>query len=159
MKKYDSREQTINHIRDVQELINMVVASLRERARNHDSSKLIEPEKSGFDKHIPELSGVEYGSDRYKEILSEMQKTLSHHYSVNRHHPEHYENGINDMDLIDIIEMFCDWAAATRRYKSGDLQKSIDINVKRFGIDEQLTGILINTALNFGFIINNEIVE
>jgi hypothetical protein len=36
------------------------------------------------------------------------------------------------MPALDQIEMICDWAAAVRRNKNGDLMKSIQINAKRF---------------------------
>jgi hypothetical protein len=53
------------------------------------------------------------------------------------------------MSLIDIIEMFCDWKASTERQKDGNLLKSIDINAQRFGYDDQLKQIFINTAKLF----------
>jgi hypothetical protein len=74
-----------------------------------------------------------------------MGEALKHHYRENSHHPEHYENGVDDMDLLDVIEMLCDWMAAVSRMKDGDIEKSIEINADRFGISEQLKSILINT--------------
>ena len=53
---------------------------------------------------------------------------------------------INDMNLIDVVEMLCDWKAASARHNDGNLRKSIEINAKRFGIDSQLVRILENTA-------------
>lgn len=53
---------------------------------------------------------------------------------------------INDMNLVDLIEMFCDWKAATMRHHDGNLLKSIKINAERFGINPQLVKILENTA-------------
>jgi hypothetical protein len=37
-----------------------------------------------------------------------MAPALKHHYENNRHHPEHFKNNIDDMNLIDLIEMLCD---------------------------------------------------
>jgi hypothetical protein len=51
------------------------------------------------------------------------------------------------MSLIDLIEMVCDWMAATMRVKDGDIYKSLEINQERFGIDEQLAGIIKNTVV------------
>jgi hypothetical protein len=56
------------------------------------------------------------------------------------------ESGIDGMNLIDLIEMICDWKAAGLRHDGGDIFKSIDINKERFGISEQLVQILKNTA-------------
>jgi hypothetical protein len=61
----------------------------------------------------------------------------------------HFHNGpegINGMTLIDLIEMLCDWKAAGLRHADGDIFRSIEINKERFGISEQLTQILENTA-------------
>ena len=75
-----------------------------------------------------------------------MQVALDHHYANNSHHPEHYKNGIMGMDLIDLIEMICDWKAATERNANGDIMKSIEINQKRFNYSDELKQILINTV-------------
>ena len=49
------------------------------------------------------------------------------------------------MNLIDIVEMFCDWKAASERQLDGNLLKSIEKNADRFNMDPQLKQILINT--------------
>lgn len=68
--------------------------------------------------------------------MSEMKPALDHHYANNRHHPEYHKSGIQSMDLVDIIEMLCDWKAATLRHNDGDIDKSLDINQKRFGYSD-----------------------
>ena len=78
-----------------------------------------------------------------------MKPALDHHYAKNKHHPEHYPDGINDMTLVDLVEMFADWKAATMRHNDGNLLKSIEINTKRFNIDKQLAQIFVNTAKLF----------
>jgi len=74
-----------------------------------------------------------------------MNVALGHHYAKNRHHPEHFARGTKDMNLIDLIEMFCDWKAATMRHNDGNLEKSIEKNQTRFGMSEELTEIFKNT--------------
>ena len=49
------------------------------------------------------------------------------------------------MNLLDVIEMLCDWLAATHRHAYGDIRKSIEINQKRFKYSDELKLILINT--------------
>lgn len=78
-----------------------------------------------------------------------MEPALDHHYANNSHHPQHYENGVDGMDLFDIVEMFFDWKAAGERTKDGDIFKSININKERFGLSEQLVKIFENTARKF----------
>ena len=62
------------------------------------------------------------------------------------HHPECHKNGINDMNLLDLIEMFCDWKAASERHNDGNIRKSIEINGKRFNMSDQLVKIFENSV-------------
>lgn len=55
------------------------------------------------------------------------------------------ELGISGMSLLDLVEMLCDWKAATLRHNDGDIRKSIEINQKRFGYSDELKRILLNT--------------
>jgi|FLOH01.1.fsa_nt_gi hypothetical protein len=61
----------------------------------------------------------------------------------------HRPASVKHMDLLDVLEMLCDWKAATERHADGDILKSIDINVERFGLSEQLADILRNTVAYF----------
>jgi len=143
---YDSRKETKEHIQAVDSLVQVLCSELLERGKNHDATKLLEPEKSVFDEFTPKLKDSTYGSDEYKGYLAEMQVALEHHYGNNRHHPEHFANGIQGMNLIDLCEMIADWKVATQRHTDGDILKSIDINQKRFGYSDELKQILINTV-------------
>lgn len=182
MNNYDSIQDTINHINKVRTNIHKIIEYLDERSLNHDYSKLNSPEKEYFDEYTPKLSEVDYGSEKYYGFLKELKVALDHHYSNNRHHPEYfikyicnscfteYKNkpeqcdncsgsefdedfDVSQMNLIDIIEMFCDWLAATERHLNGDIFKSIETNKKRFKMDHQLSNILENTARD---IFNNQ---
>ena len=146
MNNYDSREDTLEHIFKVRHNIAVILQKISERSYVHDASKLEDPEKSTFDKVTPRLKGLTYGSDEYKASLVTMQGALDHHYANNRHHPEHFEDGIKGMTLVDLIEMFCDWCAATERHADGDIFKSIKINKERFQYGDVLEAIFKNTA-------------
>jgi hypothetical protein len=117
-----------------------------QRLLDHDQSKLEEPEVEIFDEFTPKLRESTYGSDEYKGYLGQMQVALRHHYAANRHHPEHHDDGIQGMHLIDLLEMMCDWKAATLRHADGDLIESIEKNQERFGYSDELKAILVNTA-------------
>jgi hypothetical protein len=145
MEKYDSTNDTKEHIRNVEHFMKIVLFNLMDRMKMHDFSKLQEPEKSMFDEFTPKLKELTYGSDEYKQTLKDMGVALKHHYEHNKHHPEHYSNGINGMSLLDLIEMFCDWCAATLRHKDGNMNESIVINAQRFEMDDQLIEIFTNT--------------
>lgn len=149
--KYDSREDTFKHIHEVQERIEEVVDRLMDRAEVHDRSKLSGIEKEAFDRISPELLPTKYGSEEYKSALREIKPALEAHYAANSHHPEHYEDGVSGMSLLDLVEMFCDWKAASLRYPGGDILKSIDHNADRFRLSPQLASILRNTVLEMGW--------
>lgn len=140
---------TIKHIENVRRFIKLITDKLTNRAIDHDSPKLESPEVEVFTEYTPKLASSTYGSPEYNEFLKGMNVALEHHYAHCRHHPEHFSNGINDMNLVDIVEMICDWKAASMRQNSGNLLRSIEINAKRFGCDAQLKQILINTAKLF----------
>ncbi len=144
-QSYDSTAETLKHIRRVNDYLIDASCELLQRAKNHDQSKLEEPEKSTFDEVTPLLKGLTFGSEEYTEATKRIKPALDHHYSVNSHHPQHYENGINGMTLFDLVEMFFDWRAAGERTKDGNMTKSIEINSERFGMSKQLRQIFENT--------------
>jgi len=145
MSNYDSKADTLEHIRKVSQNLNNFSKDLLERANVHDESKLHSPEKELFDELTPKLAGLTYGSEEYTANLKELQVALDHHYANNSHHPQYHPNGVNDMTLMDVVEMFCDWKAAVERTKDGNFDKSLEINEKRFSISPQLIQIFKNT--------------
>ena len=140
--------KTLEHIHTVGKYIHIMVAELLKRADNHDKSKLESPEVEIFTEFTPRLAKLTYGSDEYNECLKQMKPAIDSHYAANssRHHPEHHKNGINDFNLIDLIEFFVDCKAASERQNNGNLLKSIEINGRRFDMSPQLVKILENTA-------------
>ena len=143
---YDSKKDTQEHIENVRKLLYKVIAELCVRVTRHDDSKLEEPEKSMYDEFTPKLRAMTYGSDEYKECLKQMGPALKHHYENNSHHPEHYQNGVNGMSLLDLIEMLADWKAAGMRHADGNMQQSLEVNKQRFGMSDQLAEIFQNTV-------------
>jgi hypothetical protein len=149
MNEYDSTAETLKHIKRVNELLLLAAKELLDRAVRHDDSKLKSPEKECFDIITPRLKNSTYGSHEYKATMVEFKTAIEHHQKTNTHHPEYYENGINDFDLFDLVELFFDWKAATERHADGDIMKSIQINKERFGYSEQLASIMVNTVKRF----------
>ncbi len=147
----DSFDDTMNHIGKVQARILQFMVELKERARDHDASKLAEPEKSGYDQLTADLKDIVYGTDEYRAALLAAKPVIEHHYQVNSHHPEHYHDGISCMSLLDVVEMLCDWKAASERTKQGSILASLIHNKDRFGIDDQLYAILVNTVGELGW--------
>ena len=103
---------TFRHIERVRNLLNLMAIDLIRRGEQHDQSKLESPEVELFTEFTPKLAASTYGSSEYEGFRQSMWPALEHHYAKNSHHPEHWPNGINDMNLLDLLEMFCDWRAA-----------------------------------------------
>lgn len=148
----DSKLETLKHSRRVDELLLQMVSEIQLRVTKHDLSKMEDPELAIFDEFSPKLKTSTYGSDEYKGFLVEMSTGLEHHYAMNRHHPEHFENGVDGMTLVDLVEMLSDWKAATERHADGDLERSLEIQRERFHLSDQLVSILRNTALEAGWL-------
>lgn len=146
-----SRNETNEHIRKVQARIAEVQSNLHERAQQHDLSKLSSPEVEGYAVLQGQLATIEYGSPEYRAALDEARRTIQHHYQVNDHHPEHYSNGVAGMSLMALIEMVCDWKAASERVKSGSIGQSLQVNENRFGLDPQLASIIRATIAELGW--------
>jgi len=139
--------KTMRHMETVRNYLNTVVKEILFRGEHHDQTKLQTPEIEIFDKYTKELRGITYGSTEYKKCMKKLKPAVEHHHANNRHHPEHHVNGIKDMTLIDLIELICDWKAASMRHNDGNLLKSIEINQKRFKYSNEVNQILINTAI------------
>ena len=145
-KENITNNETRKHIVNVIRFINFFVKMLLDRAVHHDTTKLMSPEVELFALLTDRLASCTYGSEEYKKFLKDLDPALKHHYACNRHHPEHFVNGVTDMTLVDLVEMFCDWKAATLRHNDGNLLKSIEHNASRFDVPPVLTQIFKNTA-------------
>lgn len=146
---YDSSKDTKLHAARVRELIELLLIDIETRSVAHDASKLAEPELSCFNKYTTKLKTSTYGSEEYKGFLAGMGEGLTHHYANNRHHPEYFSNGIDGMNLLDLLEMLMDWKAATERHDNGSINKSLVVQTERFNISPQLSNILKNTINDF----------
>ena len=142
----ECRVETQKHIEKVRKYIRFFTDKLTSRGVNHDVAKLESPEVELFAEYTPKLATTEYNSEEYKQCLAGLKPALDHHYATYRHHPEHFANGVNDMNLIDLVEMLADWKAASERQHNGNLLTSIEVNANRFKMTDQLKQILLNTA-------------
>lgn len=143
---YDSRPDTHQHIALVRGHLLRCVQNLIRRADQHDQSKLQSPELETYDALTPALSGLSYGTEDYRAAMQPFKAGIKHHLQVNDHHPEYFPDGVQGMDLLQLLEMICDWKGASQRQAGGDLARSIEISAERFGIDDQLKQVLLNTA-------------
>lgn len=147
---YDSRRDTLKHIEMVRARLDEMIGELQDRQRGHDASKLVEPEKSGYDRLTGALRGARrdgvYVGSEYLAAITDAHDAIQHHYAKNPHHPEHYPDGIAGMTLADLVEMLADWKAASERDGTlSALMGSLEGNIRRWNIDPQLGQILANT--------------
>src|SRR4051812_17834275 len=141
-----ANHDTWRHIHRVQHYLLRGAIKLIDRAHGHDQSKLSPPEVGPFAELTPKLAATTYGSPEYDAMRKQLGMALAHHYANNRHHPECHKNGIEDMNLLDVLELFCDWTASSERHVDGNIRKSIELNADRFNIGPQLRRILENTV-------------
>ena len=145
----DFIKDLVQHKQWVAQNMQRAATALFHRAAVHDNSKFSPEEFELYDKVFPELQKYAYGSPELRAVYAQIKPALKHHFSVNRHHPEYHESGIKGMNLIDMLEMVCDWMAASRRSQTG-IDKGLEINKERYGIDDQLFEIIKNTVTSLG---------
>lgn len=156
MTRDDVMRETVSHVRRVSALMMQAISGLQTRAIEHDDSKFSEEEFESFAAETPLLKSLSYNTPPYEEARKRLGVALEHHYANNRHHPEFHPNGIQDMDLLDLIEMLADWKAATERHADGSLARSLFQNAKRFKYNNQTAKLLARTALNLKWITQAE---
>lgn len=148
----NARDVTQAHINRVQELLNTFAGDLIDRGFRHDASKF-DPEEDGPLQAMQDMIDREgpapYGSDEYRRRTALLGPMLDHHYANNSHHPEHYPDGIAGMDLLDLVEMFHDWKAASER--GGDSAMGLSYCIEKYSIPPMLASILQNTCDRLGW--------
>lgn len=136
-KETEALRQTIEQIRIVQQLLASGQIELLNRQLNHDRSKL----------NNPEWSRVLHKFDKEEFPMSEqdLDQAKHHHYAHNRHHPQKFENGIDDMNIFDIVEMIIDWIGDAYADKE-DVKDTIKRKAEEYNINPQLINIFLNTS-------------
>lgn len=138
------------HTHKVRHWMALAITTLLARSNIHDESKYSQ-EEMGLVVGKPAFDKYEYMSKEERAALAGVQDALVHHYAHNPHHPEHYENGVGDMSLFDLIEMCCDWKAAGEMSPNGSFAGSIEYNKERFNLSPEMVKILENTGREMGW--------
>lgn len=138
----DNREQILKelgqHKTDVRNVMDSIIFYLRRNATVHDDSKCDTPEIEA----LTLIKDMKYGSKEYNDVCK--SEGIQHHYKVNRHHPEHFDNGVDDMNLLDLMEYFVDCYCASNR--RGGVSPDFNNQKERHGLSPQLIKILNNTV-------------
>ena len=144
-----STEEYINsHINRVQKWIGKFSSILFIRGVNHDKSKLCEPELSLW-KKMDEEPRYPYGTLKYKEKLNRYKEVFQHHYMHNKHHPEHWSGYYSEMDLMDVIEMLCDWLGYKEDITLKEAETLVNQQCERYGFNDTFRHLLYNTLKNY----------
>jgi hypothetical protein len=144
----DYVKDLVDHKRRVAWYLQIAAGDLFRRATVHDNSKFSPEEFEAYEEAFPGLQRYAYGTDEFKAELKKIEPAIRHHYSVNDHHPEYFGDGINGMNLVQIMEMVFDWLAASARSKT-DFTHGLEINKARFGISDQLFEVIKNTVQQY----------
>ena len=133
------------HVSSIRTNLAKISSELTWRASVHDGSKLDDEQLDRYIARHQEIHPLPYVSPERDEVEAKYEDLIEAHHNEYRHHPEHFEHGIDDMNLVDVIEMLCDWAAA-----GADIEKSLKLNSKKYCISPQLMTLLKNTIKDFG---------
>lgn len=136
--------EVMEHKMRVHIKMSVLARELVTRGNTHDNSKLKTPEVDIYSAHIEELSSAKYGTPEYDAVLDKIKPALDHHHKENDHHPQHFENGIVDMNLVQMLEMLCDITIAAEM-KGQDILESLPEWMKRNDVPENYYTILRNT--------------
>lgn len=135
----------IDHKQRVAGYMQAIANDLFRRATIHDHSKFSPEEFEAYEQAFPDLQQYAYGTEEFGATLQKIRPAIAHHYAVNDHHPEHFPGGVNHMTLVQLIEMVCDWLAASERSQT-DFAQGLEANKTRFSLEDQLFEVLRNTV-------------
>lgn len=133
-----------------------VIQALERRSLEHDASKMLDDEFSGFARINAVARVHKFGTPEYKLSMEREKATIDLHFSRNSHHPERpkllgeaaeTQRGLADdftywlardgaaMTFLDIIEMVCDWWGARKGYDDSRMTwpESVEMNLKSKG--------------------------
>lgn len=143
------------HVGEVSENLEQIASELRKRGIAHDRTKFQEGEFDAFVSTREKFKKANYGTPEYQECIDTIKPAIDHHYEHNRHHPDHYEEGVITMNLVDILEMLADWKAAARRNPDKRFEDTIMYAMKKAKMDVQLQNIVMLTLIDLGWINRN----
>ena len=131
----------LRHIMTVQALLRRFARQLLNRADNHDLSKLTPDELGGMIEIDSIADKFGLNSPEYMAALSGTAIKL--HRSRYSHHPEYHLNGVEDMNIFDLVEMVCDWKVANQLRGHPEWKKSVGMMAERFSLSSEYA-LLVN---------------
>lgn len=147
-KAIETVREVIKHRQSVNKKLNFLSKEISKRGEEHDLSKLQYPEINWLIQMDKEPK-YEYGTKEYFQKMKKWNKFFVHHYTNNRHHPDHFQEGVYGMTLVDLCEYISDIISYYDEMHVGDAIKTIEKQKERFKLDEQLSQILKNTLIEY----------
>lgn len=144
-QKQEATKFVKQHCHRVFYLLCRLATEVTQRGSTHDEDKLVGDFAQSFLKGVFVFPKLEYGSEEYKQALEEIRPAVENHYAKNRHHPEYFADDVSGMNVVDLMEMVCDWKAASERQDGGSIEKTLEVNSKRFNLSDDLLSIIKNT--------------
>lgn len=126
--------------------MNRIASDIRRRAMRHDNSK-----QSGLELTLGQAHMNFHDSWGLTNRVApnEMMSAIAHHHVENDHHPEHFTNGMKDMNIQQLAEMVCDIITTAKENSINEesLQQFVETKLSEtYNIGEPLRSIIINTA-------------
>lgn len=133
------KQRTQEHINRVRKYMHhlhgfegLTSEDLTSRALDHDKDKYSDPKLIVPYIWVTEYYRIKNGGNPISEELQSMfdlsREATGVHVERNLHHPEAHES-VEDMDLLDLAEMVCDWAAMGEELNQGSPRGWADKNV------------------------------
>lgn len=105
------------HCAYLRRALQIIRHDIEARSELHDLSKLGPEELPGFIRLSAAAREHAYATPGYMAAIKAEKPAVDHHQATNGHHPEAHAD-LASMPWLDIVEMVCDWWAASRTYSA-----------------------------------------
>lgn len=129
----------------VHDKLNVIGRELFARARNHDNSAMGSPEVEVYRRYFDNYMEFRPGDPRREEVIANMAPAIGHHFLANDHHPEHFDKGLDDMDLIQITHFLADMMSCSEQ-EQVDIYELLEMARNRYSMSDQMYHILCNSV-------------
>ena len=106
-------DKLIRHMENVREACTLLGKKLIDRGEIELGIRLI---AEGFKHDQSKFTGIEWDYLIIGNFNGEAKLAATHHNHTNKHHPEFWNNDINQMPRIYVGEMVCDWYARSTEF-------------------------------------------
>ena len=131
--------------------MNKLAKRIRIRGSRHDNSAMSGLEHAIGSMYSKHKLPTHWISDptTLGNYPKDIQSAIKSHYENNDHHPEHFENGMYDMNIIQLTEMICDVFETLREngVSQSDVHHHIEHMCNNYNIAEPLSSIIKNTIV------------